>query len=102
MADVLDIRAGADFEAQVDIDNGASTPVAINLTGYTLAAQIRHAGGVKACTITAIDLTVGRFRISLTEIETAPLPLGQVSTLRISYTSASGFTEWDECPVRVS
>lgn len=102
MADILEIRSGADFEAQVDIDNGAATPVAINLTGYTLEAEIRHATGTQACAIAAIDLTLGRFRISLDETETAALPLGQVSTLRISYTSPSGFTEWDECTVRVS
>ena len=75
----LVINAGATFSQQFDLaQSDDSTP--LNLTGYTIAAQIRkHAGSSSSVSFTAsaMDALNGLVLISLTPEETASLKTGR-------------------------
>ena len=75
----LVINAGATFSQQFDLaQSDDSSP--LNLTGYTIAAQIRkHAGSSNptAFTTTAMDAINGLLLISLTPVQTAALKTGR-------------------------
>ena len=74
----LVINAGATFSQQFDLAQSDSAP--LNLTGYTIAAQIRkHAGSSNsvAFTATAMDAINGLVLISLTPVQTASLKTGR-------------------------
>jgi len=75
----LVINAGATFSQQFDLaQSDDSSP--LNLTGYTIAAQIRkHAGSSNsvAFTTAAMDPLNGLILISLTPVETASLKTGR-------------------------
>ncbi len=75
----LVINAGATFSQQFDLaQSDDSSP--LNLTGYTIAAQIRkHAGSSNptAFTATAMDAINGLVLISLTPVQTAALKKGR-------------------------
>jgi len=74
----LVINAGATFSQQFDLAQSDSAP--LNLTGYSLAAQIRkHAGSSNptAFTATAMDVTGGVILITLTPAQTTALKTGR-------------------------
>tara|TARA_Y100001938_G_scaffold108939_1_gene148875 strand:- start:5193 stop:5534 length:342 start_codon:yes stop_codon:yes gene_type:complete len=75
----LVINAGATFSQQFDLaQSDDSSP--LDLTGYTIAAQIRkHAGSSNsvAFTATAMDAVNGLVLISLTPVQTASLKTGR-------------------------
>jgi len=75
----LVINAGATFSQQFDLaQNDDSAP--LNLTGYTIVAQIRkHAGSSNhvGFTATAMDAANGVILISLTPAQTTALKTGR-------------------------
>ena len=75
----LVINAGATFSQQFDLaQSDDSSP--LNLTGYTISAQIRkHAGSSNPTTFTAtaMDAANGLLLISLTPVQTASLKTGR-------------------------
>ena len=74
----LVINAGATFSQQFDLAQSDSAP--LNLTGYSLAAQIRkHAGSSNptAFTATAMDVAGGVILITLTPAQTTALKTGR-------------------------
>ena len=86
----LVINAGATFSQQFDLAQSDSAP--LNLTGYTIAAQIRkHAGSSNptAFTASALDAANGVILISLTPTQTTALKTGR-HVYDIVITDASG------------
>jgi len=75
----LVINAGATFSQQFDLaQSDDSSP--LNLTGYTISAQIRkHAGSSNPTTFTAtaMDAANGLLLISLTPVQTTSLKTGR-------------------------
>ena len=75
----LVINAGATFSQQFDLaQSDDSSP--LDLTGYTIAAQLRkHAGSsnLTAFTATAMDAVNGLILISLTPVQTTSLKTGR-------------------------
>ena len=75
----LVINAGATFSQQFDLaQSDDSSP--LDLTGYTIAAQLRkHAGSsnLTAFTATAMDPVNGLILISLTPVQTTSLKTGR-------------------------
>ena len=73
------IDAGADFTTTVTVTD--STGSALNLTGYTHAAQIRKSydstSATVAFTTTTTDASNGKFTLSLTNTQTAAIPHGR-------------------------
>jgi hypothetical protein len=69
-----------------------------DLTGKTVTADIRWQGAADlAVTVTVTDDEAGLATLSLTALQTADLPLGQLSTL---YIAVNGET-WASLPVNV-
>jgi hypothetical protein len=87
---VLPITRGADFAAEVDFDNADGSP--ISLAGFTVTATISWAGGSLPMAVAITDAAQGKVSFSLTEAQTLSLPLGRVSGLTVTYTSAGGDT----------
>ena len=73
------IDAGADFTTTVTVTD--STGSALNLTGYTHAAQIRKSydstSATVAFTTATTDATGGKFTLTLTNTQTAAIPHGR-------------------------
>lgn len=73
------IDAGADFTTTVTVTD--STGSALNLTGYTHAAQIRKSydstSATVAFTTATTDASNGKFTLSLTNTQTAAIPHGR-------------------------
>ena len=73
------IDAGADFTTTVTVTD--STGSALNLTGYTHAAQIRKSydstSATVAFTTATTDASGGKFTLSLTNTQTAAIPHGR-------------------------
>jgi hypothetical protein len=68
---------GSDFEAQVQVKDTFGTPR--NLTNYTFAAQMRRSftsSTATSFTVAAVDLTVGRIGLTLTNAVTSTLKSG--------------------------
>ena len=75
----LFIDAGADFTTTVTVTD--STGSALNLTGYTHAAQIRKSydstSATVAFTTTTTNATAGQFTLVLSNSQTAAIPHGR-------------------------
>lgn len=56
-----------------------------DLTGVTVAAEIRWDGGEQAVTVTVTYAPNGTATLSLTAAETLAMPLGQIPTLFIAF-----------------
>ncbi len=73
------IDAGADFTTTVTVTD--STGSAVNLTGYSHAAQIRKshdsASATVAFTTATTNATSGQFSLSLTNAQTGAIPHGR-------------------------
>ena len=73
------IDAGADFTTTVTVTD--STGSAVNLSGYSHAAQIRKsydsAAATVAFTTATTDASNGKFTLSLTNTQTAAIPHGR-------------------------
>ena len=74
------IDAGADFTTTVTVTD--STGSALNLTGYTAAAQIRKTYESTSATVSFTitfnsDRTTGKFDMSLTSTQTGGIPHGR-------------------------
>ena len=73
------IDAGADFSTTVTVTDSSGS--ALNLTGYTHAAQIRKsydsASATVAFTTATTDASGGKFTLTLTNIQTAAIPHGR-------------------------
>ena len=72
------IFCGASYSYGVTLTDGASSPAAINLTGSTLASQIRKTQGATDILATfSISITspsLGKATLSLSPTQTAALP----------------------------
>ena len=73
------IDAGADFSTTVTVTDSSGS--ALDLTGYTHAAQIRKtyesASSTVSFTTTTTDATGGKFTLTLTNTQTAGIPHGR-------------------------
>ena len=73
------IDAGADFSTTVTVTDSSGS--ALDLTGYTHAAQIRKtyesASATVAFTSATTDATGGKFTLTLTNTQTAGIPHGR-------------------------
>ena len=73
------IDAGADFSTTVTVTDSSGS--ALDLTGYTHAAQIRKtyesASATVSFTTTTTDATGGKFTLTLTNTQTAGIPHGR-------------------------
>ena len=73
------IDAGADFTTTVTVTD--STGSAVNLSGYTHAAQIRKSydstSATASFTTTTTNATAGQFTLVLTNTQTAAIPHGR-------------------------
>lgn len=88
----LELRKGAAFARTITYKvNGATT----NITGYTLAGQIRAIDGTLAAslTVTTVNAAEGTFSISLTSATTAGLTVGQVYNWDLEVTISGTTTE---------
>ena len=74
----LFIDQGTDFSITVDVTDAAGT--ALNLTGYSAAAQIRKtyaSSAISATITTSIAAETGQVTLSLTDTETTNLEAGR-------------------------
>lgn len=81
---------GSDFEAQVQVKDTLGTPR--NLTNYTFAAQMRRSFSSSTATtftVTAVDLSIGRISLTLTNAVTSTLKAGNY-VFDIEMTDPSG------------
>ena len=73
------IDAGADFSTTVTVTDSSGS--ALDLTGYTHAAQIRKtyesASATVSFTTTTTDATGGKFTLTLTNTQTSAVPHGR-------------------------
>ena len=86
------IDQGTDFSITVDVTQ--SDGAALNLTGYSAAAQIRKTYGssnVSAVFTTSISAAEGQVTISLTDTQTSGLTAGRY-VYDLNITSGSGIT----------
>ena len=60
-----------------------STGTAINLTGYTIASQVRATGFVGNLTVTITDAVNGLFTLSATATQTATWPVTDGASSRV-------------------
>lgn len=77
MSNNLEINQGADYTRTATVKDALN--VAVNLTGYTVAAQIRKnptADIYVAFTTQVTNATLGKISISLTHAQTAALAAG--------------------------
>lgn len=79
------------------LEDDGSTPE--DLAGQSIEAQVRWTGGSQEVAITVTDADGGEFTLSLTETETALIPLGQVSALFVGVTDGADQTTWFRAPV---
>ena len=86
----LTVDQGADFSALVDITD--STGNILNLTGYTVAAQMRKTYGSSTATNftgSVSNATQGKVSVSLTAVQTNALVAGRY-VYDVEITSAGG------------
>lgn len=81
---IIYIGSDWDIECEWADDNGP-----INLTGATITAQITELLDIDevlipAATVTPVDLTIGKFTVSLDETQTDDIPEGLMSALIVT------------------
>ncbi len=85
----LSITRGDDFSAIFTVTDQSA---AVNLTGFTVTATVTWIGGSIDATVSTVDLTLGKVRVSLSDVQTAQIPLGRGAEMRFRWTSSGGET----------
>jgi hypothetical protein len=92
------IEQGADYVQNYQIVD-EDTGVPLVLTGATFAAKIRRtfdaAAALISFTVTAIDLSIGQFAVSLTNSQTAGLSLPNYAAAPQNVTREGNYGTWD-------
>lgn len=94
----LTVTRGRARSVPVQITNSETTHP-VDLTGASLSATFSGPDFSFAPTVAAVDLANGKFRVSWTADQVAALPLGQHTTLNVSYVDTSGETFDFDYPV---
>ena len=92
------IEQGADYVQNYQVlDEETGDPV--DLTGATFAAKIRRkfddAAALLSFTVTAVDLTLGQFSVTLTNTQTVALTLPGYTAAPQNVTREGNYGTWD-------
>lgn len=92
----ITVRKGRDFVEQYDFQNDDGTPM--DLTGYTVKAEMREAPSLDSPLIVAFSVSIptpanGQVTLSLTDIQTAALGSYSKAYYDIMLTDPSGIDE---------
>jgi hypothetical protein len=91
LTDAQMIVRGDEFDFPMTYKDKVGVP--IDITGWTVSGHFHWDGGAKDATTTVLDALGGRWKHSLTELETAALPLNQTIKLNIKTVDSLGVTK---------
>jgi hypothetical protein len=96
---VLKATKGDDFSARFTLSDEAG---AINLTGFTVTAQVRWPGGSVNATVINDDLPAGKIIVQMDEAQTEQIPLGRVAHMKFRWVSSGGYSDSVRIDVEVA
>lgn len=96
---------GFDAEGEFQLLSGG---VPVNLTGSTITAQVGGAWGSQSFTVTILDATQGKFRLFMSDTQTASIPVGKAQIYDVQVVDSAGnkrtwfggrFNVWSEVTI---